>query len=156
MFFTRTQRYRNPAGIDACRTKLLGKHLTIHDLDFEVQEHGKKLRIIPHAEKIKDLRTLPITDVIFNGDGANSEVVVKTKIRRLDYGGPLLIMLFCGFLVLASCVLLFVGRERMEIYTLLGVSLLIYTIFWYRMRKGYYDYVRKISDYIRNNVTPTV
>jgi hypothetical protein len=58
-------------------------------------------------------------------------------------------MLFCGFLVIASSILWVVGRERQEIYVLMGISLVVFSIFWVRMERGYFDYVRKIRDYVK-------
>lgn len=150
MFFTRTQRYHFPIPKEDFRTRLIGKHVKIHDLDFEVYERGQTLKIIPHAELVDDLKTLPITDVELSSDGNATNVIITSKMRKLDMGGPQLILLFCGFLLLASLILLMVGRERLFTYTLLGISTLVFTIFWVRMEMGYFDYVRKIRDYVKN------
>jgi len=150
MFFTRTQRYLSQLPKEDFKSRLIGNHLKIHNLDFEVYDRGQKLKIVPHAEEEHDIKTLPITDVVLREEGNATEVVITSKIRKLDLGGPQLIMLFCGFLIVASLILLMVGRERQEIYALLGICTLIFTIFWVRMEIGYFDYVRKIRDYVKN------
>lgn len=149
MFFTRTQRYLSRISKEDFKSRLVGNHLKIHDLDFEVYERGQKLKIVPHAESEQDIKTLPITDVELREQGNATEVVITSKIRKLDLGGPQLIMLFCGFLVIASSILWVVGRERQEIYVMMGISIVVFSIFWVRMERGYFDYVRKIRDYVR-------
>ncbi len=150
MFFTRTQKYQSQVPTEDFKSRLIGDHVKIHNMDFEVYERGQSLKIVPHAEQVEDLKTLPITDVQIRRDGKNTEVVITSKIRKLDYGGPQLIMLFCAFLLIASIALMMVGRERMEIYTLLSICTIVFGIFWVRMEMGYFDYVRKIRNYIKS------
>jgi hypothetical protein len=152
MFFTRTQRYLSQIPKEDFRNRLVGNHLKIHDMDFEVYEKGQKLKIVPHAESLNAIKTLPITDVYLKEDGNKTEIIITSKIRKLDLGGPQLIMLFCAFLVVASLTLLFVGRERDIIYTLLGISTLVFGVFWVRMEMGYFDYVRKIREHVRSRM----
>ncbi|MBL7692878.1 MAG: hypothetical protein JNM41_14895 [Flavipsychrobacter sp.] len=149
MLFTTTERYLTRISREDLRNRLVGNHLKIHDLDFEVVEKGHKLKIVPHAEEAEDIKTLPITDVELRPTGDATEVVVTSKIRKIDLGGPQLIILFCLFLVGASTVLFMVGRERMEIYAMLSISTLVFSVFWVRMQRGYFDYVRKIRDHVR-------
>ncbi len=152
MFFTRTHRYQSPIPTEAFRNRLIGNHLKIHNFDFEVYERGKSIKIIPHAEFVDDLKTLPITDVQVTQDGSHTEVVITSKIRKLDYGGPQLVILFCTFLLAASLILMMVGRERIVIYSLLGLSTITFGVFWLRMEMGYFDYVRKIRDHIKKRM----
>lgn len=153
MFFKRTQRYQLPIRKEELLRQLAGNHVSIHGLDFEVYEDGEKVEIAPHAELIKDLKTLPVTDVhIEQRQDGNTEVVVTSRIRKIDSGGPLLIMLFSAFLMVASVVLLAVGRERLATYFLFGVSTTILTIFWIRMEIGYFDYVRKIQHFVKDRL----
>ena len=72
--------------------------------------------------------------------------------RKIDSGGPQLIVIFSSFLIVAAIILLFVGGERQITYTLLGIGTLIFTIFFIRMQMGYFDYVRKIRNYIKNSL----
>lgn len=151
MIFTRTLRYHTTVSQDDIRNRLLGNHLTIHDLDFEVCERGQKLRVIPHAEDVDDIKTLPITDIEFKQDGGKQpEVVITFKMRRLDSGGPLLIVVFCCFLLVAAGILTYVGRERYITYTLLSLTGFIFGVFWIRLEMGYFDYIRKITNHIRS------
>lgn len=154
MLFTRTQRYVASIPKEEFKRRLAGNHVKIHDLDFEVYEKGQKLRIVPHAEQETDIRTLPITDVVFREAGDNMEVIITSKIRKIDLGGPQLILLFCVFLLSASVTLFLVGRERMEVYALMSISIVTFGIFWLRMERGYFDYVRKIRAFVKGNLTP--
>ena len=153
MLFTRTQRYIASIPKEEFKSRLAGNHVKIHDLDFEVYEKGQKLRIVPHAEQETDIKTLPITDVIFREAGDNMEVIVTSKIRKIDLGGPQLVLLFCVFLLSASATLFVLGRERMEIYALMSICAITFGIFWVRMERGYFDYVRKIRAFVKRNLT---
>jgi len=151
MIFSRTYRYTSAASEEDLKGRLLGKHMKIHDMDFEVSEKGKMLKIIPHAEQETGIRTLPITHVEFKGKGAGkTQVVVTAKMRKIDSGGPLLIMVFVGIMVAAALLMLVIdGVDRTYVYAFGAIGLLIFSIFWTRMQTGYFDYVRKIRDYIK-------
>ena len=152
MFFTRTQKFHSSIPKQDFKNRLIGDHVTIHDLDFEVTEKGHLLRIIPHAEQVNAIKTLPITHVDIKEAGDKTNVVVTSKMRRFDLGGPMLVMIFCIFLFLASIVLLYVGEEPSISYTMLGISLFIFTIFWVRLEMGYFDYVRKIRAHVKSKL----
>ena len=152
MFFTRTKRYQSCIPTEAAKSRLIGNHVKIHDLDFEVLEKDHSLSIIPHAEQVNAIRTLPITHVDLREDGNKTKVVITSKMRKIDSGGPQLIVIFSSFLIVAAIILLFVGGERQITYTLLGIGTLIFTIFFIRMQMGYFDYVRKIRNYIKNSL----
>jgi hypothetical protein len=152
MFFTRTQKFESPIAKDDFKNRLIGNHVKIHDLDFEVYEQEQKLTIAPHAEQVTDIKTLPITNVDIRQDGNTTHVVITSKIRMLDYGGPLLVVLFCIFLFAASIILYFVGREFTIASTMLAISTLVFTVFWVRMEMGYFDYVRKIRQYVKTRL----
>ena len=131
---------------------MLGKHLVIHNLDFEVLEEDGILNIIPHAEEIEEIKTLPITYVAFSEDGANTKVAITSKLRTYDSGGPMILMLFCFFMLAFSVILFFTSKEVTLSYTLLAISAGILTIFFVRMEMGYFDYVRKIRAYLKNHL----
>jgi len=151
MFFTRTQKLRTAIRKEDLKNRLIGNHVTIHDMDFEVTEKDHKLRIIPHAEQINAIKTLPITHVDVKETGDKTNIIITSKMRKFDAGGPLLVVIFCAFLLLASLVLLYVGEPAIS-YTLLGISVTIFTIFWVRMEMGYFDYVRKIRAHIKSKI----
>lgn len=150
MFFKRTQNYKCALCQDDLRSRLIGNHVTIHHMDFEVYEKDDSLRIVPHAEETKSLTTLPITKVDMKREGNETKIIVTSQMRKLDSGGPLLLLLFCAFLFIASFILLYVGGERQITYTLLGVGSIILAIFWIRLEMGYFDYIRKIQGYVKN------
>jgi len=152
MLFTRTQKYRSTTPKEALKTRLIGHHVKIHNMDFEVVEKEQSLRIIPHAEQAEGIKTLPITKVEMKEDGNKMNVVVTSKMRKLDLGGPLLILIFCSFLIAASAILMLVGGEVRITFTLLGLGVGILSVFFVRMQMGYYDYIRKIRSYIESQM----
>ena len=152
MFFTRTHRYDSSIPKKDFINRLTGDRVNIHNLDFEVFAKGPSLSIIPHAEDVNAIKTLPITHVDLMEEGDKTKVVITSKMRRTDAGGPLLITTFCSFLLIASLFLLFFEREPLITYTLLGIGLFIYAVFYVRMQMGYFDYVRKIQTYIKNRL----
>ena len=152
MLFTKTQKYRSTTPKEALKTRLIGHHVKIHNMDFEVVEKEQSLRIIPHAEQEEGIKTLPITKVEMKEDGNKMNVVVTSKMRKLDLGGPLLIIIFSSFLIAASVILLLVGGEAIISYALLGLGVGILGLFFVRMQMGYYDYIRKIRNYIESQM----
>jgi hypothetical protein len=154
MFFTRTHHFNFPVSKEDLKNRLIGKHVKIHNLDFEVQEEDNKLSIVPHAEQVDAIKTLPVTTVDMREDGGKTKVVVTSKLRQFDSGGPMLVLIFCIFMFAASIVLLYVGNEPLITYTLLGISVFIFTVFWIRMETGYFDYVRKIRAYVKSKGEP--
>lgn len=154
MIFSRTYRYHSSRAADDIRGRLVGQHVKVHNMDFEVSEKDLMLRIIPHAEQETNIKTLPITHVELKGKGDKTQIVISSKMRKIDSGGPTLIVIFCSFMLIAAIAFLMVGdKEYMSFtYTLGGISLLIFLVFWMRMEAGYFDYVRKIRDYIKKSV----
>jgi hypothetical protein len=152
MFFKRTHRYLSSLPKDVFKKQLNGNHVKIHDLDFEVLEKGHALSIIPHAERVDSIKTLPITHVDIKAEGNKTKVVITSKMRKIDSGGPQLVLIFCAFMFAASFILFYVGGEKMITYTLLGISSLTFIIFYVRMQMGYFDYVRKINTYIKSKL----
>ena len=152
MLFTRTQRFHSSLPKEVFISRLIGNHVRIHNLDFEIFEKNNSLRIIPHAENVDAIKTLPITQVDLKKTGDDTDVVITSRMRRLDVGGPQLILTFCAFLFLASFILLYVDGQPQITYTLLGISILIFTVFYVRLQMGYFDYVRKIREYVKNRM----
>lgn len=151
MLFSRTYRYLSTMAAEDIKSRLIGKHVKVHNMDFEVYEKDRMLRIIPHAEQEHSIKTLPITHVELQGDGNQTKVVINSKMRKIDSGGPMLIVIFCMFLLIAAVLFFIFGKEEYLsfTYTLMGISVFIFLVFWMRMEKGYFDYVRKIRDYIK-------
>lgn len=151
MLFSRTYRYRTAMPIETIKSRLLGQHVKVHNLDFEVFEKDRMIKIIPHAEQIENIKTLPITHVEFLGQGDKTKLVISSKMRKIDKGGPLIIVIFCLAMIIAGLTFSLVGQGSMQTYTysMLGIGLLVFVIFWWRMESGYFDYVRKIRDYVK-------
>lgn len=152
MLFSRTYRYLSAMPIDDIKSRLVGKHVKVHNLDFEVLEKDHQIKIIPHAEAVEAIKTLPITHIDFVGKGSNTQVVISSKMRKIDSGGPMLIVLFCLCMLIAAIISLVAGKQEYMTFTyaFLGISVVIFLVFWMRMESGYFDYVRKIRDYIKN------
>jgi hypothetical protein len=153
MFFTRTQKYNLPIPKDDLKKRLIGKHVRIHNLDFEVFENGPYLTIIPHTEQVNAIKTLPVTNVELREEGSRTKVVITSSMRKLDSGGPMLLMIFCAFMFIASFILLYVGGEKMITYTMLGIACFIMVLFSIRMQMGYFDYVRKVRAYVKDRAS---
>ena len=65
--------------------------------------------------------------------------------RKLDSGGPMLVIIFCAFMLIAATVLFMVQDAEPPLpYTLAGISTFTLIVFSIRMQTGYFDYVRKI------------
>ncbi|MBN9482335.1 MAG: hypothetical protein ACTHKV_08260 [Flavipsychrobacter sp.] len=152
MIFSRTYRYQSSMRPDDIKGRLVGKHVKVHNMDFEVSEKDRMLRIIPHAEEENEIKTLPITHVELTGKGDKTQVVISAKMRKIDSGGPMLILIFCLFLLIGSGATFYFGKNEYltYTYTLGTIGVLILLVFWLRMERGYFDYVRKIRDYIKN------
>jgi len=156
MLFTRIHTYHFPVQKEELKNRLVGNHVSIHNLDFEVLDRERKLSIIPHAEQVDNIKTLPITSVVINDEGDHTKVVVTCRMRKLDSGGPLLIISFCLFMILASLLLYTVNREHFLAFSLTGLSIAILTTFAVRLQMGYFDYVRKVRNYIKSKAEPVI
>jgi len=155
MIFNRTYRYNTPLSMEDIKLRLLGKHIQVHHLDFEVTEKEKMLRIIPHAEDANGIKTLPITHVEMQGMGnSGTRVTLTSKPRKIDVGGPYLVVIFCLFCILGASgfYLINPSESYWPSLSMIGVGVIIFVIFWARMETGYFDYTRKIRDFVKHNV----
>ena len=130
--------------------RLIGSHVKIHNLDFEVTESKHVLTIIPHAEQIQEIKTLPITTVTFEENAGSTKVMIQSKMRKLDLGGPWLMIILVLLLLVTGSILFVAFKDHIASYVVLCVGMVVFTIFWIRMEMGYFDYVRKIRAYIKN------
>ena len=152
MLFSRHSRFQTSMPIEDIKQRLVGKHVKVHNLDFEIYEKEHMIKIIPHAEQETGIRTLPITHIEFNGKGQKTEVRISSKMRKIDKGGPMILLTFCLFMMIAALVMLLsIQEDGFEVYAfpMLGVSLLVFIIFWVRLESGYFDYIRKIREYVK-------
>ncbi len=154
MLFDRTYKYKSRLSSDAIKEKLLGKRIQIHKLDFEFQERDNKLKVIPHAEDAQGLKTLPITHLDFMGSADNTYVKMHSKPRKIDIGGPYVLVTFCIFICLGAIGLYFFQPNQGMLVPIImgGIGLLVFAVFWIKMQAGYFDYIRKIKTYVKQNI----
>ena len=152
--FNRRSIIKSKMSKEAIKQRLIGKQLKIHNLEFEVYESGDMIKIIPHTEHDRELRTLPITHVSLSADTYDTAVEVSSKPRRIDIGGPYILIGFCLMFVALSVIYYLVtkGRDLYIPLTMLGVALLAFSIFWYKMHNGYFDYIRKINGFVKSEL----
>lgn len=152
MIFDRTYRLQSPLSITALKDRLNLKKLTVHKLDFVISEKENVLKIIPHAEDSDNLRTLPITHINFSGNGSQgTKISLKSKPRRVDVGGPYLIVIFCLFCIVGAGLFYLINSKEYAFPSLamVCVGLFIFIIFWIKMESGYFDYTRKIRNEVK-------
>jgi hypothetical protein len=152
MFFNRSYHFTSSQSADAIRQKLLGRHTSVHGLDFEIIETDRGVRVVPHAEQVEAVKTLPVTRVELNGQGGQqTKVSLFAHMRRIDQGGPLLIVIFSLFMIIAGVIGYLYGQEEYSLYTLplIGIGLVVFIIMWVRLETGYFDYVRKVRDFVK-------
>ena len=156
MIFNRTYRLQSPLSIDALKDRLNLKKLTVHNLDFEISEKENVLKIIPRAENSEGLKTLPITHIGFSGNGSKgTNISLKSKPRRVDVGGPYLIVIFCLFCIVGAGLFYLINSKEYAFPSLamVSVGLIIFIVFWIKMESGYFDYTRKIRNEIKSLIT---
>lgn len=154
MIFKRTYRLQSNKSLDEVKKALVGNKVDVHQLSFEVIDKENMLKIIPHAEHDEKLRILPITHLVLSGSGTNTKVKMSSKPRRTDKGGPNLLVIFCLFIFAAALWMFLVKREQMFFASIVlgSIGLLVFIIFWIRMEAGYFDYVRKLRDFVKSNL----
>src|ERR1043165_8620151 len=153
MLFSRHYRYSTPSSEEEIKKRLVGQHVKIHNLDFEIYDKDRMIKIIPHAEQETHIKTLPITHVEFKGKGNKTDVIISSKMRKIDKGGPLILLFFCFFMMAAALIMLVSIKEEgfeMYAYPMIAVSVIVFIIFWLRLESGYFDYIRKIRNYVRD------
>lgn len=152
MLFSRHFKYHTNLSAEEIKKRLVGKHVKVHNLDFEIYEKDRMIKIIPHAEQETAIKTLPITHVEFDGEGSRTKVHISSKMRKIDKGGPLILLTFVFFMMAASVIMLVSLRDQgfdMYAIPMLAVGLLVFIIFWIRLESGYFDYIRKIRNYVK-------
>ena len=151
MFFTRTHSCPTKYTREELKKRLIGDHIKIHNLDFEAVEDDRAISIFPHTEQVSEIKTLPITSVEFQETDGSMKVVMTSSIRPLDQGGPILMLILCGLLIVVGTVLFFAfheNPERIAAYVVFGISVFAFALFWARMQSGYFDYVRKVRAHV--------
>ena len=150
MLFTRTRQYNFSIPKELLRYSLIGNHIKIHDLDFRVlEDEGQFLTVLPDTEKITDTHSFPITELQLEDEGNNTKVVITSRIRKVDSGLPLLLLICCVFLLAAASVFLYIGNEELVTIIMCVLSLVMLILLFIRLQNGYFGYVRKIHGYIK-------
>lgn len=155
MIFNRTYRFRTNLSISEIKERLLHQHFKVHDMDFEVSEKQQMIKVIPHAENVEGIKTLPITHIEMQGMGnGDTRVKMFTKPRKIDAGGPYMIVIFCLFCVIGASLFYLLNNtgSLLPSLVMVGVAVVIFILFWYRMEAGYFDYVRKIKHYVHGKL----
>lgn len=155
MAFSTSTTIKSKRSVSELKQSLVGKHVFIHNLDFEVVEADGKIKLIPHAETENKLRTLPITHINVNPEGdQSSNIKVTSKMRRIDSGGPILVASFSVFMFIGAILFWVYGGQDYSTFSivLLSIGLLTAGLLYYRLQVGYYDTVRKIRRYIKTSV----
>lgn len=154
MLFKRTYRLSSKRSPEELKQELVGDKVDIHGLFFEVFDKENILKIIPRAEEDDKTRILPITHVDLKGDGGGTKIKVTSKPRRIDIGGPYMLMIFCVFIIIVGA-FLYLSKGESMMWTavgMVGFGLLVFSIFMLRMQSGYFDYVRKLRSFIKTKI----
>lgn len=152
MLFARSYRLTSSASADAIRKAILGDMFRVHNLDFEVYESDNCIKIIPHTENQSDIKTLPITHIDLRDTGNERSLRVSYKIRKIDQGGPYLLMIFCLFMLIGS-IAFYIYKEQTLALVFLGIFLVFFGGFWAKMQSGYFDYVAQIKKYLKEKAS---
>ncbi len=154
MIFRRYYTLQSSKNADEVKRNLIGQHLKVHVLDFEVSVRDGDVKIIPHAEDEDHIYTLPITRLRITNNSKGSSIKMMSKPRRIDIGGPYLIMIFITFMIIASILLYFFGglAYHLTAYIVAGIAILIFSLLMFRLEMGYFDYIRKIKNWVKAHV----
>jgi len=156
MIFHTTHKFTSSLSQDEIKKRLVGKHVKIHTIDFEVYEKNGLVKIIPHAEQIDAIKSLPISHVHLKEKGNKTGVRLTSHMRRIDAGGPSIVVVFGFFMILAGVLFLLIGKEAFVGFAapLIIFGLILMIILMIRLQRGYYDYCRKVKQYVRSLTAP--
>jgi hypothetical protein len=156
MIFNRTYNLHSTKKNSDIKSSLLGKKFPVHKIEFEIVDVNGITRVVPHAEEIEGERilTLPVTRISITDANNGSKVKLSSHPRRTDIGGPMLLMIACILFFIVGLALYYKGTE--DVHGAAKIMLLISSItailMWIKMELGYFDYVRKIKNYIKANI----
>ncbi|MEZ5047748.1 MAG: hypothetical protein R2831_12240 [Chitinophagaceae bacterium] len=151
MIFRRYYNLKSKKSAKEVTAKLLGNTFNVHNLSFEITQRDNNIKVIPHAEKSEKIYTLPITRLKVTDNKTGSSIKMMSKPRRIDIGGPYLLLIFIFFAIVAAFVIYFYKKDYINsAYVLAIVALFTFIILWIRMEMGYFDYIRKIKKHIQS------
>jgi hypothetical protein len=155
MIFRRSYTINTSLSKDEIRDKLIGQHVKVHGLDFEVMDKGGIMKVIPHTELAEEkVYTLPITHLLIKESGGKTKIKMKSKPRRIDIGGPTIALFFILFMMIAGVAMLYSGETdyTKAAYGMIGIGLVLLLVFALRMGSGYFDYIKKIKSWVKSQV----
>lgn len=155
MIFKRTSIISTSKSVEDIRQSLLGNAVEVHNLKFEFVDKNNMLKIIPKAENDEKLRILPITHLEFNDTQSGvTKIKISSKPRRIDIGGPNLLLVFCFFTIICGLYLFLFRGDAMRIASIVMMIIggVVFAIFWWRMQGGYFDYVKKLNKFVKDKV----
>jgi hypothetical protein len=151
MLFTRRHEYDFSIPKEHLRYHLIGDRIHIDGLDFRVMEDEQHFSILPEPEDRVTARSFPLTEMQLESEGNRTKVVITSRLRKVDTGLPLVLMMFCVFLLIGSAVLLYIGHEPEATVTLWVLTLALLTLLIVRLQQSYFGYVRRIHSHIKHS-----
>ena len=95
MLFSRKYKFSSNSRLTEVKNRLLGKHTTVHNFDFEIYEDDDLLHIVPNRElRDDDGSVLPVMHLKLNEANQQTDVQVVSELRAQDAGGPYLVLVF--------------------------------------------------------------
>jgi hypothetical protein len=110
--------------------------------------------VIPHTENDERSRIVPISHVLVNPKGADTELELKTKPRRIDLGGLYLVV---GSIILVIMIAIYLRITYPEQSIWVSISVLVaaliaFLIFRLRLQSSYYGYIGNLRSFIKNQI----
>lgn len=154
MLFNSSSRISCKQNPEQVRAALVGKHLSIKELDFEFKESDGMLKVIPHTENDDKARIVPITHVEPSADGSGSRILVSSKPRKIDLGA---LYMVTGFIIVIAIIAVYLKvtypEQTLKAPILVAAaSLLLFIIFRIRLQSSYYGYIYSIRAFIKKEL----
>jgi hypothetical protein len=154
MIFNRTYNFKSSKTLSALKQSMVGKHINLHQLDFETVERDDVIKIIPHAEESEGVTTLPICNITIKEKNNKTYLAMETHPRRIDIGGPYILVILCLASFFAGFFMAIYGgvMQQSSSKIMMGLGLGVFILFWIKMEFGYFDYVRKLKSWVAGQV----
>jgi hypothetical protein len=153
MLFERTYSLKTNRNMADLQNLLLSKKIKIDQYEYEIFKENNNIHILPNRA-VLDGKFLPevilkLDATIFNG----TNIEIKATLREQDKGGPILVLIFCALLFIASLLFFLISAKEFEVLylTTLGLGLLIFGFFWLRMQRGYFKHIRTLKSILQKN-----
>lgn len=150
MLFKRIKKIPLHVDESTFKQRITGKHINIHNFDFEVAEKPEtnSLKIYPHTENDDRTTTLPITDVTFGTKDEQPLAIAEFHMRSIDRGLPTFFILLFNAILLAGiiCQAFESLAKTGLVFIIIGIAGNI--ILYFSMTRGYFDYIKKIKNWL--------